>query len=135
MIQNYLKIAWRNLLKHKSFSFINIVGLAIGISACLIIFLYVHEELHYDLYNTKADRIARITTRIHTPESDLVMATSPILLTSTLKKDYPEIESAVRIKIQMLLLNFTAMFFLRSPFTKQIKPFFPFLLLIFWKDQ
>lgn len=98
MIQNYLKIAWRNLLKHKSFSFINIVGLAIGISACLIIFLYVHEELRYDLYNTKADRIARITTRIHTPESDLVMATSPILLASTLKKDYPEIESAVRIK-------------------------------------
>jgi putative ABC transport system permease protein len=98
MIQNYLKIAWRNLLKHKIFSFINIVGLAIGISACLIIFLYVHDELRYDMYNAKADRIARITTRIHTPESDLVMATSPTLLAGTLKKDYPEIESVVRLK-------------------------------------
>jgi putative ABC transport system permease protein len=63
MIQNYLKIAWRNLLKHKSFSFINILGLAIGISACVIIFLYVHQELTFDLYNVKADRIARVTTR------------------------------------------------------------------------
>jgi len=102
MIKNYLKIAWRNLVKHKSFSLINILGLAIGIGACLIIFLYVHDELTFDLYNVKADRIARVTTRMHTPESDLVIATSPVMLASTLKKDYPEVESTVR------LLNFTA---------------------------
>ncbi len=97
MIQNYLKIAWRNLLKHKSFSFINILGLAIGVGACMIIFLYVHNELTFDLYNVKADRIARVTTRIHTPESDLVIATSPIMLAGTLKRDYPEVESCVRL--------------------------------------
>ncbi len=118
MIQNYLKIAWRNLLKHKSFSFINIVGLAIGISTCLIIFLYVHDELYYDLFNIKADRIARITTRIHTPESDLVMATSPILLTSTLKKDYPEIESAVRLKNTNASVKFHGDVFLEVTFYK-----------------
>ena len=77
MIQNYLKIAWRNLLKHKSFSLINILGLAIGIGACLIIFLYVHDELTFDQYNVKADRIVRVTTRLHTPESDLVIAYQP----------------------------------------------------------
>jgi putative ABC transport system permease protein len=97
MIQNYLKIAWRNLLKHKSFSFINIFGLAIGIAACMIIFLYVHNELTFDSYNVKTDRIARITTRMHTPESDLVIATSPIMLGGTLKRDYPEVESCARL--------------------------------------
>lgn len=97
MIQNYLKIAWRHLLKHKGFSFINIFGLALGIGACMIIFLYVHSELTYDLYNVKAGRIARITTRLHTPESDVVIATSPIMLGGTLKRDYPEVESCARL--------------------------------------
>ena len=98
MIQNYLKIAWRNLLKHKGFSFINIIGLAIGIAACLIIFIYVHDELTFDLYNIKSDRIARITSRMHTPESDLVIATSPLMLAGTLKRDYPEVESVARLQ-------------------------------------
>ncbi len=97
MIQNYLKIAWRNLLRHKSFSLINIVGLAIGIAACLIIFLYVYGELTYDRYNAKTNRIVRITTRLHTPESDLVLASSPQLLGEVLKKDYPEVESVARL--------------------------------------
>jgi putative ABC transport system permease protein len=97
MIQNYLKIAWRNLLKHKSFSLINIFGLAIGIGACLIIFLYVHDELTFDQYNTKVDRIVRATTRLHTPESDLIIATSPMMLGGTMKREYPEVEATVRL--------------------------------------
>lgn len=80
MIQNYLTIAWRNLLKHKIFSFINILGLAIGLAACLIIFLYVQNELTYDQYNTKADRITRVTIDLRSPESDMVAAFSPDLL-------------------------------------------------------
>ena len=98
MIQNYLKIAWRNLLKHKSFSFINVFGLAIGIAACLIIFLYVHNELTFDQYNTKINRIARATVLIHGPESDVAMASSSVLLADALKRDYPEVESAVRLE-------------------------------------
>jgi len=74
MIQNYLKIAWRNLLNHKGFSLINILGLSIGISACLIIFLYIHNTLTFDQYNTKIDRIARATVLLHGPESDLALA-------------------------------------------------------------
>jgi putative ABC transport system permease protein len=65
MIKNYFKIAWRNLLKHKSFSLINIFGLAIGIAACLIIFIYIRHELTFDQYNKNADRIARITATVH----------------------------------------------------------------------
>jgi putative ABC transport system permease protein len=98
MIQNYLKIAWRNLLKHKSFSFINIAGLAIGIAACMIIFLYVHSEMTYDLYNAKADRIVRVTTTLHTPESDVALAISPPPLADVLKRYFPEVESTVRLQ-------------------------------------
>lgn len=98
MIKNYLKVAWRNLLKHKGFSFINILGLAIGIAACLVIFLYVHTELTFDQYNVKADRIARVTTTIHTPESDILFATSPNPLADALKRDYPDVEATVRLE-------------------------------------
>jgi putative ABC transport system permease protein len=98
MIQNYLRIAWRNLLKHTSFSLINILGLAIGIAACMIIFLYVHNELTFDQYNDKTDRIARITSTLHTPESDLTVATNAPPLADALKRDYPEVEATVRLE-------------------------------------
>jgi putative ABC transport system permease protein len=98
MLQNYLKIAWRNLLKHKSFSLINILGLSIGIAACLIIFLYVHDEMNFDLYNVKKDRIVRVTTTLHTPESDVALSTSPAPLADALKRYYPEVEAAVRFQ-------------------------------------
>ncbi len=98
MLQNYLKVAWRNLLKHKSFSLINILGLAIGIGACMVIFLYVQNELTYDLYNLKVDRISRVTTTLHTPESDVTLATSPVPMADVLKRDFPEVESTVRIQ-------------------------------------
>ena len=97
MLKNYLKIAWRNLLRHKAFSIINIGGLSIGIAVCLVISLYVHYELSYDGWNVNRDRIARITDIIYTPEADnIVMAPSPALLAPTLKRDYPEVKTAVR---------------------------------------
>ncbi len=107
MIKNYLKIAWRNLLKHKSFSLINLLGLSIGIAACLIIFLYVEHELSFDQYNEKADRIARITTRVKTPESDMLFGTTPTLLADVLKKDFPEVQATVRLEpaAQVMKLN------------------------------
>ena len=98
MIKNYIKIAWRNLLKHKSFSLVNIFGLAIGIAACLIIFIYIRHELTFDQYNKNADRIARITATVHAPESDIVMAPTPALLATTLQKVYPEVAAAVRLE-------------------------------------
>ena len=98
MIKNYLTIAWRNLLKHKVFSLINILGLAIGIATCMIIFLYVHNELTFDLYNHHADRIARVTTTIRAPESDLVLATTPTPMADVLRREYPEVETAIRLE-------------------------------------
>lgn len=97
MLKSYLKIAWRNLLRHKSFSFINIGGLSIGIAACLVISLYVHYQLSFDSGISKKDRILRVTNLMHTPEKDNVnLALSPELLGTFLKKNYPEVETAVR---------------------------------------
>lgn len=97
MIRNYLKIAWRNLLKNKMFSFINIMGLAIGISGCVLIYLYVQKELSYDKHNEKADRIFRLTSFIQqSSKIDEFVPTSPIM-SLRLKENFPEVEKAVRM--------------------------------------
>ncbi|MBN9385137.1 MAG: ABC transporter permease [Chitinophagaceae bacterium] len=61
MFKNYFKIAWRNLQKNKLYTFVNITGLTVGIVSCILIGLYVSEELSYDKFHDKADRIARVT--------------------------------------------------------------------------
>ena len=61
MVKNYLKIAFRNLRRHALTSFINLSGLAIGLTCCLLILTYVLNELSYDRYNRNADRIYRVT--------------------------------------------------------------------------
>ncbi|WP_373493415.1 ABC transporter permease [Aquiflexum sp.] len=61
MLRNYLKIAWRNLLKKKAYSFINIFGLGLGMACCFMIFMFVQDELSYDTYHEKGDRIYRLT--------------------------------------------------------------------------
>ncbi|MGE5798536.1 MAG: ABC transporter permease [Ignavibacteria bacterium] len=98
MIKNYIKVALRNLLKYKGYSFINISGLAIGITCCLLILLYVQDELSFDRYNEKADRIYRVALYglLGTSEFDGAVSTHP--LAETLLRDYPEIEEAVRIQ-------------------------------------
>ena len=67
MFKNYFKIAIRNLWRHKAFSFINILGLAVGISACFLIYLYVSFETSYDNFHSKADRIYRVVADVKTP--------------------------------------------------------------------
>ncbi len=98
MIRNYLRTAWRNLLKNRGSSLINILGLSIGVTACMIIFIYARFELGFDRYNLNADRIARVTTKVHAPESDLVFATTPSLLADAIKRDYPEVLATVRLE-------------------------------------
>ncbi len=60
MLKNYFKIAFSNLWRHRVFSFINILGLTVGMTACFLIFLYVRFELSYDDFHSKADRIYRV---------------------------------------------------------------------------
>ncbi|MES1215831.1 MAG: ABC transporter permease [Bacteroidota bacterium] len=97
MIKNNIKIAFRSLLRHKVFSFINILGLAVGISACFLIYLYVTFETSYDDFHSKGDRIYRVITDVKTPTETIESSyiTSPVAI--NLKRDFPEIEDAVRI--------------------------------------
>jgi putative ABC transport system permease protein len=97
MFSNYLKIAWRNLLKNKVFSFINIIGLAVGLASFLMIALYVVDELSYDRYNLKAGRIYRVDSDIRFGSSDLKLAVCSDPMGATLKQDYPQVEQFARI--------------------------------------
>ncbi|HKB43283.1 MAG TPA: ABC transporter permease, partial [Chitinophagaceae bacterium] len=97
MIKNYFKIAWRNLIKNKVFSFINIIGLAIGLSCFLLIALYVIDELSFDKYNTKASSIYRINSDIRFGGADLHMPVTSDMMGQLLKKDYPQVEDYTRI--------------------------------------
>ena len=96
MIKNYFKIAWRNLLKNKTFSAINIIGLASGLACFILIALYVADELSYDKYNEKANRIYRVNSDIVFGGGNLHMAQAPDPMGPTLKKDYPQVEEYVR---------------------------------------
>ena len=97
MLTNYLKIAWRTLRKQQGFTFINVFGLAIGLACCMLIMLYVLDELSYDRYNAKADRIYRINTDVKFGGTDSRMAVSADPLGPTLKQDYPQVEQFVRL--------------------------------------
>lgn len=97
MYTNNFKIALRNLLKYKGFSAINILGLALGLACFILITMYVVDELSYDRYNEKADRIYRIHSNIRFGGTELNMAVSSDPMGSTLKKDYPQVEEFTRL--------------------------------------
>ena len=98
MFRNYLKITFRNLWKNKSYSFINIVGLAFGLASCIIILLYVNNELSYDKHHKNADRIARVVSFIDFSGSYLELATTSSPMGPTLKSDYADVEDMVRFR-------------------------------------
>src|ERR1043165_6757950 len=97
MFKNYLKIGWRNLLKSKGFSIINITGLATGLACFILIALYVADELSYDRYNDKADRIYRINSDIVFGGNKLHLSVASDPMGAALKKDYPQVEEFVRV--------------------------------------
>ncbi|MES2265995.1 MAG: ABC transporter permease [Bacteroidota bacterium] len=97
MIRNYFKIAWRNLQKHKAFSFINIFGLAMSIAAFWLITLYVTDEWSYDRYNTKADRVFRVAQHGQWNGGKFDIAVTSPPFAPALKAEYPQVEDAVRI--------------------------------------
>lgn len=97
MISNYFKIAWRNLLRNKTFSLINILGWAIGLCSFLLITLYVLDELSYDRYNDKAGRIYRINMDARMGGMDIHLPFTPDQMGALLKQDYPQVETYTRI--------------------------------------
>jgi putative ABC transport system permease protein len=96
MIDNYFKIAIRNLMRHKVFSLLNILGLAVGFAAFIFIFMFVRNELRYDRFYEKADRIYRIAVRASIGDTKIRQTYSSAITFRRLLEDFPEIESGVK---------------------------------------
>ncbi|MEZ4903228.1 MAG: ABC transporter permease [Spirosomataceae bacterium] len=99
MIKNYLKIALRNLLKHKGFTFINIAGLGLGLTSFLVIALYVQDELGYDRFHQKANRIYRVSRYFKSNDGQISLrlgAIAPAFF-PYFKNDFPEVEQITRL--------------------------------------
>jgi putative ABC transport system permease protein len=97
MIKNYFIIAWRNLLKNKVFSVINILGLSIGLACCILMFLFIQHELSYDKFNIHSSNIYRITSESESTSGKTNLAVTPAPWAPLMKKDLPEINNYVRI--------------------------------------
>ena len=98
MIKNYFKIAWRNFTRNRSHSLINLMGLAIGIACCMLILLWVTDELSYDIWNEKAERTYRLTSEVNFGGAHRHLAVTPAPLAEALRSDFPEVETAVRFR-------------------------------------
>ncbi|NEU08555.1 FtsX-like permease family protein [Flavihumibacter sp. R14] len=97
MLKNYFKIAVRNLIRHKVFSTINILGLAIGMASAMLILLWIQNEVSYDQFHEKKDRIYNAWNRASFSGELQCWGTTPKVLARTMEKDFPEVEQATRV--------------------------------------
>jgi putative ABC transport system permease protein len=98
MLKSYFKIGWRNLLRNKGLFAINISGLAIGIATCLMIIMFIIDELSYDRYNKKADQIVRVLLKGKVNGEIIKEAVTAAPVGSTLKNEFPEVIDATRLR-------------------------------------
>ncbi|MFC5624281.1 ABC transporter permease [Algoriphagus winogradskyi] len=98
MLKNYFKIALRNLKKHKFYTFINILGLSVGVAVCMIISLFVINELSYDKHFKDADQIYRIHADIIFGGNHWNMVQAPAPMAEALPEEFPEVEYAVNFR-------------------------------------
>jgi putative ABC transport system permease protein len=107
MFSNYLKITFRNLARNKTFSFINIFGLAAGLATCLLIMLYIKDEASYDQHHINGDRVYRVA--FMSGANKETWAAAPAPLAWALKNDLPEVEEVTRLltlpEIQVMTLK------------------------------
>ncbi len=96
MFKNFLKVAWRNMSRYKSFSFINILGLAIGIACSIMIMLFVFYEKSYDNYHEKTGRIYRVAVRASIGDTKIHQTYSSAITFLKLLEEFPEIETGVK---------------------------------------
>lgn len=97
MIKNYFKIAWRNIRKNKFSSFVNIFGLAVGLTCCMLISLYLYHEFSYDKYNKNISRLYQVGTHFHLGEKDNKSAGTPSPMAPAMQQEFPEIEKTARL--------------------------------------
>jgi len=97
MIRNYIKTAWRNLVRNKSYAAINIIGLAVGIAACLLIFLIVTFETSFDNFHPNKDRIYRVISTVPPADGAGFIAGVPVPVPDALRSEYPQLKGVVTI--------------------------------------
>jgi len=98
MLKNYFKIAIRNIIRHKGFSFINIAGLAVGLAVCFLILLWVQDELKYDKFHTNFDRIHRILVDVNTNGEEYIVGVTAAAMAPNMIDDVPEFVEICRFK-------------------------------------
>ena len=97
MIKNYFKTAIRNLLRNKSYAAINVTGLAVGIAACLLIFVVIQFELSFDAFHSKKDRIYRVVSEFKTPDGTFHTSGVPFPVAPALRVDFPQLKKVAAI--------------------------------------
>ncbi len=99
MIRNYFKMAWRNLMKHKFISFINLFGLSVGLACCILITIYILHETSYDTYNKKASRIYRVTRTFNNPDGAVTLRLGTVAppFGPLLQNYFPDIQKVTRL--------------------------------------
>ncbi len=97
MLKNFFKIALRSIFRQRAYAFINIAGLAIGISCCLLILSYVDDELSYDNFHPKTESTYRIALDRKFPDNQFIYARTPMPMGPALVRDIPEVESSMRM--------------------------------------
>ena len=98
MLSNYLTIALRNLLKDRGYTFLNVLGLTVGITFSLLLLLYVVDELGFDQSHEKRERVVRISSHIKETENEFYWSSTQLTTADALKADYPkEVEESVRL--------------------------------------
>lgn len=107
MFKNYIKIALRNIFKQKLFSFINIMGLAVGIAVCILIYFYVRHERSYDKFHENADRLYRVYITEDLPQRDpFSYVYNPFHLAEALEQSFSEVEQAVRLDVRTDIIRY-----------------------------
>jgi ABC-type antimicrobial peptide transport system permease subunit len=105
MVKNFFKVAYRNLSRNKSFSILNIAGLAIGMASAVLILLWIQNEVNFDRFHEKTNRIYVMYSREGYNGKIDAWPRTPALMAPALKKDYPEVEDAVRFNVVYFLLT------------------------------
>ncbi|HVW95073.1 MAG TPA: ABC transporter permease [Mucilaginibacter sp.] len=98
MLRNYIKIAWRNLKKNRLYAFVNILGLTVGIVSCLLIGIYIKDELSYDRFNVNADRIVRVTMNYALGGNPQKVAVTGTKVGPQFKRSFPQVADFVRME-------------------------------------
>lgn len=105
MLINYLKSALRNMLRSKIVTIINISGLSIGLAVCMMIVLFISDEVSFDRFHTKKDRIFRITARMTSDNETRLIANSNQIVGPSFAEDIPEIQTYVRMQSNPFIIR------------------------------